>query len=61
MVLDFGKQHYKMDAADLQALSDAARNGDISAVMRAYEHELKVQKSHRFPGECLIPRQIPEC
>ncbi|KAF9364500.1 Nuclear control of ATPase protein 2 [Mortierella sp. NVP85] len=41
MVLDFGKQHYKMDAAELQALSNAARNGDISAVMRAYEHELK--------------------
>ncbi|KAG0245762.1 ATP synthase regulation protein NCA2-domain-containing protein [Mortierella sp. GBAus27b] len=41
MVLDFGEQHYKMDTQDLGALSQAVRNGDISAVMRAYEQELK--------------------
>ncbi|KAF9289825.1 Nuclear control of ATPase protein 2 [Mortierella alpina] len=41
MVLDFGKEHYRMGQEDLAALSQAVHNGDISVVMRAYEHELK--------------------
>ncbi|KAF9576096.1 Nuclear control of ATPase protein 2 [Mortierella alpina] len=41
MVLDFGKEHYRMGQEDLAALSQAVHNGDISVVMRAYEQELK--------------------
>ncbi|KAF9981966.1 Nuclear control of ATPase protein 2 [Mortierella antarctica] len=41
MVLDFGKEHYRMGHEDLTALSQAVHNGDISVVMRAYEQELK--------------------
>ncbi|KAG0263293.1 Nuclear control of ATPase protein 2 [Mortierella polycephala] len=41
MVLDFGKERYHMGPEELEALSQAVHNGDISVVMRAYEHELK--------------------
>ncbi|KAG0354447.1 ATP synthase regulation protein NCA2-domain-containing protein [Gamsiella multidivaricata] len=41
MVLDFGKEHYRLGADDLQSLSQAVHNGDISMIMRAYEQELK--------------------
>ncbi|KAI8596023.1 ATP synthase regulation protein NCA2-domain-containing protein [Dissophora ornata] len=41
MVLAFGKDHYQLGAGDLQVLSQAVHNGDISMVMRAYEQELK--------------------
>lgn len=43
MVLDFGKEHYKMGSDQLASLSKAVQNGDISVVMKAYEHELKVR------------------
>ena len=43
MVLDFGKQHYHMGAEQLQVVSQAVHNGDISMIMRAYEKELKVR------------------
>lgn len=42
MVLDFGKEHLLMGPEDLDRLSHAVHNGDISAVMRAYEQDLKV-------------------
>ncbi|KAG0299223.1 Nuclear control of ATPase protein 2, partial [Dissophora globulifera] len=41
MVLDFGKANYHMGPDELQQLSQAVHNGDISMVMRAYEQELK--------------------
>ncbi|KAG0034520.1 Nuclear control of ATPase protein 2 [Podila clonocystis] len=41
MVLDFGKEHYKMGSDQLASLSKAVQNGDISVVMKAYEQELK--------------------
>ncbi|KAG0054045.1 Nuclear control of ATPase protein 2 [Gryganskiella cystojenkinii] len=41
MVLDFGKEHLNMGSGDLARLSQAVHNGDISAVMRAYEQDLK--------------------
>ncbi|KAF9191137.1 Nuclear control of ATPase protein 2 [Haplosporangium sp. Z 767] len=41
MVLDFGKEQYHMGPEELKVLSQAVHNGDISVVMRAYEHELK--------------------
>lgn len=43
MVLDFGKQHYRMSSEQLEALSQATLNGDISTVMRAYEQDMKVE------------------
>ncbi|KAG0333870.1 Nuclear control of ATPase protein 2 [Podila humilis] len=41
MVLDFGKEHYKMGSEELAGLARSVHNGDISIVMKAYEHELK--------------------
>ncbi|KAF9361697.1 Nuclear control of ATPase protein 2 [Mortierella sp. AD094] len=41
MVLDFGKEHYRLASDELAILSRAVHNGDISMVMRAYEQELK--------------------
>jgi hypothetical protein len=43
MVLAFGKDNYNLGAEELEALSKAVHNGDISVVMRAYENELKVK------------------
>ncbi|KAF9303607.1 Nuclear control of ATPase protein 2 [Mortierella antarctica] len=43
MVLNFGKEHYKMGSDQLASLSKAVQNGDISVVMRAYEQELKAR------------------
>ncbi|CAO3563877.1 unnamed protein product [Mortierella alpina] len=50
MVLDFGKEHYRMGQEDLAALSQAVHNGDISVVMRAYEHELKTPLKGAIAG-----------
>ncbi|KAF9547867.1 Nuclear control of ATPase protein 2 [Mortierella hygrophila] len=41
MVLAFGKDNYNMGLEELEALSKAVHNGDISVIMRAYENELK--------------------
>ncbi|KAG0100518.1 Nuclear control of ATPase protein 2 [Podila epicladia] len=43
MVLNFGKEHYKMGSDQLASLSKAVQNGDISVVMKAYEQELKAR------------------
>ena len=48
MVLDFGKEHLHLEPEDLARLSQAVHNGDISAVMRAYEHELKVIRTKKL-------------
>lgn len=45
MVLNFGKEHYKMGSDQLASLSKAVQNGDISVVLRAYEQELKARLS----------------
>ncbi|KAK3829998.1 MAG: ATP synthase regulation protein NCA2-domain-containing protein [Linnemannia gamsii] len=41
MVLAFGKDNYNLGAEELEVLSKAVHNGDISVIMRAYENELK--------------------
>ncbi|KAF9128018.1 Nuclear control of ATPase protein 2 [Mortierella sp. 14UC] len=41
MVLAFGKDNYNLGPEELESLSKAVYNGDISVVMRAYESELK--------------------
>ncbi|KAG0293952.1 Nuclear control of ATPase protein 2 [Linnemannia gamsii] len=41
MVLAFGRDNYNLGPEELEALSKAVHNGDISVVMRAYENELK--------------------
>lgn len=43
MVLAFGRDNYNLGPDELEALSKAVHNGDISVVMRAYENELKVR------------------
>ncbi|KAF9956774.1 Nuclear control of ATPase protein 2 [Mortierella alpina] len=50
MVLDFGKEHYRMGHEDLAVLSQAVHNGDISVVMRAYEQELKTPLKGAIAG-----------
>ncbi|KAF9083805.1 Nuclear control of ATPase protein 2 [Mortierella sp. GBA35] len=41
MVLAFGRDNYNLGPEELETLSKAVHNGDISVVMRAYESELK--------------------
>lgn len=48
MVLAFGKDNYNLGPDELEALSKAVHNGDISVVMRAYENELKVRAPFRL-------------
>lgn len=43
MVLAFGKDNYHLGPDELEGLSKAVHNGDISVIMRAYENELKVR------------------
>ncbi|GJJ70175.1 nuclear control of ATPase protein 2 [Entomortierella parvispora] len=53
MVLDFGKEHLHMGPEDLERLSHAVHNGDISAVMRAYEQDLKAPLKGAVTGNLL--------
>ncbi|RUP48836.1 ATP synthase regulation protein NCA2-domain-containing protein [Jimgerdemannia flammicorona] len=41
MVVDFGREHYHFDDDQIAVLIQQVRDGDVSAVLRAYESEIK--------------------
>ncbi|EIW71171.1 hypothetical protein TREMEDRAFT_27296 [Tremella mesenterica DSM 1558] len=41
MVMDLGRDYYKLDGSALQALGDKVRNGDMEEVLRVYEKEMQ--------------------
>ncbi|KAG0226785.1 Nuclear control of ATPase protein 2 [Actinomortierella wolfii] len=53
MVLDFGQHHYQLTEDQLQAISEAVKNGDISIVMKAYEKELKTPLKGAVAGHLI--------
>jgi nuclear-control-of-ATPase protein 2 len=49
MVLDLGRDYYKLDGTALEALRAKVASGDMEEVLKVYEKELQVcESSHRF-------------
>lgn len=42
MVLDFGRDEYKLSEAQLQELAEKVRVGDLTSVLKAWEQDIKV-------------------
>ena len=42
MVLDLGRDYYKLDGPQLESLSAKVRSGDMEEVLRVYEREMQV-------------------
>lgn len=42
MVLDLGRDYYKLSGPALVALGEKVRNGDMEEVLRVYEKEMQV-------------------
>ncbi|KAF9921820.1 Nuclear control of ATPase protein 2 [Linnemannia zychae] len=53
MVLAFGKDNYNLGPEELQGLSKAVHNGDISVIMRAYESDLKSPLRNAVAGNLI--------
>lgn len=45
MVVDFGRDEYKLSGTELEALRAQVRDGDMTAVLRAWEKDIKVGPS----------------
>lgn len=43
MVMDLGRDYYKMSGQELDALGDRVKQGDMTEVLRVYEKELQVR------------------
>jgi len=42
MVLDLGRDYYKLSGSELEALGQKVRSGDMEQVLRVYEQEMQV-------------------
>jgi nuclear-control-of-ATPase protein 2 len=42
MVLDLGRDYYKLSGPELDALGQKVRSGDMEQVLRVYEQEMQV-------------------
>jgi len=42
MVLDFGRDEYKLSESQLAELGTRVREGDLTAVLKAWEQDIKV-------------------
>lgn len=45
MVMDLGRDYYKLSGPALEALGDKVRTGDMEEVLRVYEKEMQVSAS----------------
>ena len=48
MVLDFARDRYGLSSDDTNVLSTQVREGDMSLVLKAYEHEIRVRTNSCF-------------
>jgi len=44
MVLDLGRDYYKLSGSELDALGQKVRSGDMEQVLRVYEQEMQVSR-----------------
>jgi nuclear-control-of-ATPase protein 2 len=44
MVLDLGRDYYKLSGPELDALGQKVRSGDMEQVLRVYEQEMQVSR-----------------
>lgn len=42
MVRDLGKDYYKLNGPELEALAERVKSGDMEQVLRVYEQEMQV-------------------
>ena len=42
MVRDLGKDYYKLNGSELDALTERVKSGDMEQVLRVYEQEMQV-------------------
>jgi nuclear-control-of-ATPase protein 2 len=43
MVRDLGKDYYKLNGPELDALTERVKSGDMEQVLRVYEQEMQVR------------------
>lgn len=65
MVLDFDREVYKMNDAQLARVSSKLRDGDLSEVLQAWETDIKVRGLYffcapRFNADAQAPAPIPQ-
>jgi nuclear-control-of-ATPase protein 2 len=46
MVLDLGRDYYKLDGPQLESLGAKVRAGDMEEVLRVYEREMQVSPQY---------------